>query len=289
MRTLDYHESIQRGSLDFPLDYHHITDSHPRYQMPYHWHEECEILHVIKGVFTLTVDDSAHTLREGDVAFIGTGCLHGGTPEGCEYECVVFDMRLLMRASDHCKQYISDILYGRIRVRPHFAADSAEIRLALAPMFDALRAQTDGCALITLGCLFMFVGEIYRLGSYTSMPSSAAMEAASALRLKKVFELIETRYRQPLSLAQLSAAVGMSPKYFCRFFRQTTHRTPMDYVNYYRVEQACYQMDATDCNVTEAALDNGFDDVNYFIRVFRRYKGITPGQYLRRLKSPAVI
>ena len=42
------------------------------------------------------------------------------------------------------------------------------------------------------------------------------------------------------TLADLSRIAGMTPKYFCRYFRAAIHRTPMDYLNYYRIERACY-------------------------------------------------
>ena len=282
MSLLSYHESIRRGSLDFPLDYHCVTARHPRYEMPYHWHEECEMIYVTRGKFALMIDGAPCPLREGDIAFIGPGRLHGGKPEDCEYECVVFDLRLLLSAGDPCKQYVSDIQYGKARPNARYLADDAP-RAAALPMFGALREKPEGYALITLGCLFCFIGEIFRTGAYEK--GRAGTETGNALKLKRVFELIEAGYKGALSLPRLSAEVGMSPKYFCRFFRQTTHRTPMEYVRYYRVEQACRQMHASDCNVTEAALDAGFEDVNYFIRAFKRQKGVTPGQYIKRIRN----
>ena len=79
----------------------------------------------------------------------------------------------------------------------------------------------------------------------------------------------------------------MTPKYFCRFFKQAVHRSPMDYLNFYRIEMACYALVATDCNVTEAALDAGFNDPGYFIRTFKHFKGETPGHYAARIRRIA--
>ena len=59
----------------------------------------------------------------------------------------------------------------------------------------------------------------------------------------------------------------------------------MDYLNYYRVEVASYALVATDCNVSEAASVAGFNNLSYFIRVFKRHKGITPGQYIARART----
>ncbi len=279
MPSTVYHESKQRGSLDFPLDYHYIDEYHFRYEMPYHWHEEFEILHVIKGAFILFIDEEQYLLSPGDIAFIAGGNLHGGVPQNCQYECIVFDLRLLLKSNDHCKQYISQILHRQIAVTPYFEKNSKVIKHTLVPMFDALLSASEGYTLITLGCLFQFVGEVYKHCAYASQTLPYGRDVKKVLKLKRIFELIENQYAQPLTLAQLSTTAGMTPKYFCRFFKGATHRSPMDYVNYFRIEQACYEMAATEKNITEIALDMGFSDVNYFIRVFRKQKGMTPGQY----------
>lgn len=282
MKRLDYHESKQRGSLDFPLEYHYLDENHPRYQMPYHWHEEYELLHVLSGELDLTLDDAAIVLHAGDVAFISAEQLHGGIPRDCIYECIVFDMRLLLKCNDHCKQQISSIRHGHILLQSVYPADDRIIRHTIPPMFRALHEQCMGYELITLGCLFQFLGEVYKHGAYQPV-AAAQSEGRRVLQLKQVFELIEADYDSHLTLSDMANAVHMSPKYFCRFFRATTHRTPVDYLNYYRIEIACNEIAATSKNLTEIALDVGFSSLNYFIRQFRKYKGITPGQYQEML------
>ncbi len=283
MSNLRYHESKQRGSPSFPLDYHYIDQAHSRYEMPYHWHEEAEIMRVLRGRFRLSLDGETHLLAAGDAAYIASGVLHGGTPDGCEYECVVVDLRLMMRGDDLGKRYIGDLMEGQVTVQPVWPSADALVAQALAPMFEALRSRCEGYTLITLGCLYRFAGEIIRRKAYGVREQPCGTENRRMLKLKKVFEIIEAQYAQPLPLQTLASAVGLTPKYLCRFFREATHRTPADYVAYYRVEMACYALAATDHSVTEIALDSGFADLNYFIRCFRKYKGLTPGAYRKAL------
>lgn len=285
MQSLRYHEQIQRGSPDFPLDYHFVDHNHSRYEMPYHWHEEVEIVHVLKGCFQLHLGGVTLSLTAGESAYIASGLLHGGTPEDCEYECVVFDMRLLLKSNDLCKRYIREWLDGYVAVTERLAADSQLTEHVLLPMFEALRTRCEGYPLLTLGCLYRFVGEVYRQHAFVLRDPAESGDNTRMLRLKKVFEIIENHYAEPLTLARLAASVGLTPKYLCRFFKDATHRTPMDYLAYYRVEMACYAFAATSQNVTEIALDAGFSDLNYFIRCFRKYKGVTPGRYRKTLHA----
>lgn len=279
MKRLDYHESRQRGSLDFPLEYHYLDENHPRHQMPHHWHEEHEPLQVRTGEFDLVLDGETITLSVVDVAFIPAEALHGDELRQCMYACIVFDMRLLLKCNDHCKQQISDVRHHRIMLHNHFPYNHPVIQHTVPPIFDALRSRCAGWKLIPLGCLFQFIGEVYKFSAYKPAEESRE-EGKCVLALKKVFELIEADDPNRLSLNDLAASVHMTPKYFCRFFKEAVHRTPIDYLDYYRIEASCNEIATTGKSLTEIAMDCGFSNLNYYIRQFRKYKGITPGQYL---------
>ena len=47
MQYINYRESRQRGTVDFPLEYHHVSPSHPQYEMALHWHVEFELIRVL--------------------------------------------------------------------------------------------------------------------------------------------------------------------------------------------------------------------------------------------------
>ncbi len=80
----------------------------------------------------------------------------------------------------------------------------------------------------------------------------------------------------------LARIAGMNPKYFCRYFRSMTGRTPIDYLNYYRVECACEMLSTKDISVKETAISCGFSDESYFVKTFRKYKNTTPKQFTRK-------
>ena len=92
MKFLASHESSTRGTFDFPIELYYVDKMHPRYEMPFHWHMEFELMLVLSGEFFLMTDGRSYLLHKGDAAIISAGAVHGGTPNDCVYECVVFDM-----------------------------------------------------------------------------------------------------------------------------------------------------------------------------------------------------
>ena len=98
-------------------------------------------------------------------------------------------------------------------------------------------------------------------------------------QIKSVLEYIESNFESPLSLEELSGVIGQNPKYFCRTFKHLTHQSPMDYVNFYRVEQAAFLLSTTKLSITSIAMECGFCESSYFTKVFKKYKGVTPKKY----------
>ena len=76
-----------------------------------------------------------------------------------------------------------------------------------------------------------------------------------------------------------AAEAGLAPKYLCRVFRQVTGRTPIDYLNYYRIECAAELLCTTTDSITDVALSCGFNDPSYFSRMFRRQKRVSAHVY----------
>jgi AraC-like DNA-binding protein len=279
MQYIDYNERKIRGTFDFPIEFYHIDPQHPQYAMTYHWHVEYEIIRILEGQFTVSLDEKEITAGEGDIIFINSGTLHAGIPENCVYECIVFDMNMLMKKDSIAQKYIQDIMNHVININEFFEYDQTEFHRTVWKLFDMMDKNTYGHQLIIQGCLYEILGIILETGDYVTDSLQTPQNHRRILQLKQVLEVIENSYSSVITLEELSKAAGMSPKYFCRFFQEMTHKSPIDYLNYYRVERACFQLLNTDTSITDISYNVGFNDLSYFIKAFKKYKGITPAKY----------
>lgn len=286
MLYLDYNEKQMHGTKEFPIAFYHVDSSHPRYEMPFHWHKEYEIVRIVEGEFRLMLAETELTAHRGDSFLIPSGAVHGGMPQSCVYECLVFDLDLLFLHVDVCRSYLKRIKHQDISVYPVITAKFPSLCLAIDKLFLSMSEAAPGYELTVIGLLLELFGLIFREKCYTDSIPGYESPYQHVEQLKSVFEYIEGHYSSGITLRQLSQISGMSPKYFCRYFQTIVHKTPIDYLNYYRIERACALLCTTDSPITAIAYDCGFNDCSYFIKLFKRYKHTTPKQYQMQMKQP---
>lgn len=282
MHYLDYIEDAVHGTPDFPIALYRVDEAHPRYEMPFHWHREMEIIRITRGSFTIYLNDEMRHADEGSIVFINQGVIHGGTPDNCVYDCVVFDPHPLLMHTDICRRYIRTLTAKNVQIFPFFPAHTQPLCDITDRLISSIQKKAPGGELTALGALFEWFGCVYETHSYTKKEKSTVPDSEKIQVLKPVLEYIDQSYMQPVTLEELAKLAGMSPRYFCRFFHALIHRTPIEYVNYYRIERACYLLAAAPLSVTEAAYRCGFNDSSYFVKIFKKYKGVTPKQYQKQ-------
>lgn len=284
MKHDSYNEQRERGNFLFPVEYHYVTNHHPRYHMPYHWHIEYELIRILQGKIVISIDENEYTAQAGDILFITDGCVHGGKAfsENTIYECMVFDKKLFETTIGN-DTTLQKFFEHHILINNYFNQEQPYIHKIVWQIFDALKMKDIGYEYIIQGSLFIFLGLIFKYNLYReSFTNFVSSNQRNIHKLKKVFQLIENSYNKPLTLEDLASVSGLSAKYFCRFFQIMTGKTPISYLNYYRIECACSKLiHDQDQSITDIAYSCGFNDLSYFIKTFRKYKNTTPNKYIK--------
>lgn len=282
MNFLSFHEKKNRGTFDFPIEFHYLDSSHPRYEMPMHWHVESELIYVAKGTLLLDVEGQTFTLAAGDCAFLSAGMMHGGRPDDCIYECLVWDFERFFQDSNICRERFEQTYGEGLQIQKQFQAGN-ELSALIEQIFTTMSVKQIGYEFITTGLLWQLIGKILQRSCYVKHPTvQQTNNARRAHQIKNVLRYIRSHYAKPIGLQQLAEQAQMTPKYFCRVFSQVTGRTPIDYLNYYRIECAAELLCTSDESATEIALSCGFEDLSYFIRLFKRYKGVSTTVYRKQ-------
>ena len=92
-------------------------------------------------------------------------------------------------------------------------------------------------------------------------------------------DLADSRYAEPLTVADMARAARLSPAHFSREFRAAFGESPHQYLQTRRLERAAYQLRNTDRTVADICVMVGLSSVGSFTTSFRRMFGMTPTQY----------
>lgn len=250
-----YYEQVRSSKSNYLKISPQVSEN---FVFPLHLHDSYEFIYVEDGSLRVEINGFAFDVSKGYGAFILPGQPHEfSTPKYSRTWLVIF-------SSDHLpemKKLTSSkgLFCPVIKVmRQNFRIDmlsSKENKLRIRSILYELAAQ-------------YFEGE--------SAPYLAMDDGAPVCR---VVEYIDNHYMEPMTLEDMSSALGYSYRYMSgvvnRFFKQPLPRV----VNRYRVNFACDLLVNTDMEITQIALTCGFGSMRSFNRNFKTVMGITPRDY----------
>lgn len=94
-----------------------------------------------------------------------------------------------------------------------------------------------------------------------------------------VVEYIRQNIQNTISLKELSDKACMSTTSFYRYFKRELGMSPIEFILNEKIKFAKNLLNNPRINISEVSYATGFEDANYFIRVFKKYEGVTPKQY----------
>lgn len=118
------------------------------------------------------------------------------------------------------------------------------------------------------------------------LPDRTAREHMS--RSVDVMSILATRYREHITLTELSKLVDCSPFHLCRIFREQTGLSIHRYLNRLRLRAATDELSGGRDNMTRMALALGFSSHSHFSAAFRREFGVSPSRVRRAISGGMV-
>lgn len=97
--------------------------------------------------------------------------------------------------------------------------------------------------------------------------------------INPAIDYIKNNLHKNIKLEQMASLCNLSPCYFSKLFKKETGINFSNYINQEKITRARELLKNSDTPILNLALDLGFEDCGYFIRVFKKYEGITPKKY----------
>ena len=274
MKNTTLYEKIPSLENNFTIKIRHYKTKNPL--IP-HWHEHIEMLYALNGTCCFFCDGRPFEVKGGDLVVVNSAQIHSfNLTEEVDYISILI-----------YPEFFRDVAFDGVMLKNHISGDP----YILSCMEDIQREMENE----ETGSDMMQKSHMYRLMAYLSrnytstIISEREYEARQTklARLNTVIEHISKNYSDSITTRDLAAMCFLSEEHFCRFFKGAMGKSVTEYVNGYRVEKATVLLKNTADNISEIAREVGFDDLNYFSRVFKRVMGISPGKYRLSKKAGA--
>ena len=264
---LSGYETIPPQAKNFPIKIRRYSLSGG---LTPHWHEHLELLFFLDGCTTLIVNGKALEVGAGDTVAVNSTEVHSFTVAGerAEYLCLII-----------YPDFFSDIEFDGITIENFIPSDAYATECAEAIYREYSRGGAL-CAMRQKAMTYTLISHLAEKYQREPMTRQSQKRRTAALsRLDLVTEYVSMHYSEHLTTKDLAGICYLSESHFCRFFKAATGKSALEYISEYRAERAAVLLKNTDISISEIAESVGFDDQNYFSRIFKRVKGVTPKEY----------
>ena len=254
-----------------------------------HSHDFFELVYVFGGHAVHQMGDEALSLQAGDYFIIDPGSEHCYRDvDGFEIVNCLFLPEYIDRALVDCPS-LSFLLSNQVL---RFGVP-VDVRIADRRFHDSDGAVGRLIRRMEREYTSKQVGHGELLRCYLTQVLVCALRASEAMEqaqvrhslTDQVVAYLQTYYKAPLSLEQISRRFGYTPPYVSSLFRKDMGMTLQAYVQKLRVEAACRLMLESDLRMGQLSQAVGYTDEKHFSKVFRRHKGVCPREYRAALSE----
>lgn len=253
--------------------------------------------YVIKGNAIFFIDGKEFEVKEGDIVYLPVGCklsCHALNDEFSFYSIrfatsVNYDGGDLLTDYFHIPTVIHDI--------------NNEGRMYFEKMYKCVKTDHDSRMFWVRGYLELIIGYVIDKGKRNidiDRKELIGEEEFSLERIKKrtrksdvsldpriqvVVDYIILHPTEQYTISKMSRMAELSESRFRTLFKQQVGKNPLEYLNEIRVMTAARKLLVSGDNISDIAYEVGYEDANYFSRIFKKYFCITPKQYRDNAKE----
>ncbi len=258
-------------------------ETEPQLSGVYHWKEGIRSMHlhedrvelnfILSGNGIVVVDGELCNAQAGDVLIYNSGTLHD--------ESLILNSQInawciavtnLKLPGQNLNEFVPKNFSPRIPCQK-----VAEQLAQLYPLIHHYAQQKNGyhVANSLARAVVLIVHEIIST-------SARAVSKENNFIVEKIRRYIQEHYAENLNIKELAEIVNANEYYLSHAFKKITHYSPQQYILRRRIGKAQCLLVYTSLSLTEIAARVGYEDSNYFSRVFKKIVGMSPRLYRQK-------
>jgi AraC-like DNA-binding protein len=266
----------------------------PYFYNYFHRHSEMQITLIVKGEGTLIIDNYTQRFSPGEIYFIAANQPHIFQSDPSYFEDTVnnkvhaihlyFDADTLLKSLvilpelDQIKNFIENVNYG-VQIPKESAEEVMKTVTSLVNLSGVPRL------LKFLELLHYLSIDLKEFKSLSSGNSRRVIAGAENLRMEKIYQYTLSNYTKDISLDMVADICHMTPQAFCKYFKKHTSKTYITFLHEIRINAACDKIIKGEIDgISSVAFATGFNSAINFNKVFKKFTGFSPRDYIKKYK-----
>ena len=260
---------------------------YPYFTYPWHFHTEYEIIYVKEGTGMRFVGNNAEKYADGDILLLGSDL-----PHYMKSDEVYRQEGSTLRTTGTIIQFEQNFMQYSFDYYPQFQQIKMLLeeskRGIIFPKQDATRVGELLSGFLSLSGFHQISGLLDLLQELAVSPQRRTLASLHYYekfptlgnkRIDKIISFINNNYTRSLKLNEIAGMASMNSSAFCRYFKENIGKTLLQYVMEMRVGYACKLLALGEMDISQIAVECGFDSITHFNRTFKQLVNLTPTQY----------
>jgi len=284
----------KQDSLNAPIEAYIFETDKDTFPVKPHWHYFAEFILVLQGSAEAVCDNKSYIVSENELMIFPPNSVHSILPanEGLKrFAGIKFDTAKFPDTSPYAPTVPSLFSYARSKDMPfHFCTEEAESfhsREIFSGCIEEMKSCLYGRDVMLRSQIYRLIFGIVRFWLAAGLDiSECPVKAADSYGIENIAEYIDSCLEENIRVSDIAAKCHMSYSGFAVKFREMYGMSCKDYIERMRLYKAEEYLLFTDHDLSYISRKTGFSDCSHFIRIFKRYRGITPKQFRSQKKQP---
>lgn len=264
-------------------------NSYPNFLKLWHYHQELELVSIIKSSGTRFIGDSIKKFQPKDVVLIGRNLPHMWLNDP-QY----FEENSTLKAeaiSIHFKEdFLGDVFLNlpemksvlQLLKKAEQGVQFINVSKKLRQLIEQLNTESG------FNKTYQFIAILHELSiynDYTLLASSGyvnSLQQEDSALSNQVIAYIFKNFNKEISLKKVAEISKMNTSAFSRSFKRVHRKTFSKYVNEIRIGYACKLLIENELNISAIAYETGFNNLSNFNRQFKMIKKTSPSAYIKK-------
>jgi AraC-like DNA-binding protein/mannose-6-phosphate isomerase-like protein (cupin superfamily) len=267
-----------------------VAETHrtPNFEVPWHQHIEYELILFKEGSGLSFIGNYIGAFQVGDIFLIGSNVPHTFQKEGDKVTSAV-----VVQFTEYFwgKDFLNLPETRAIRELFQLSMKGLQIygtsKIVLKSLIEDLEFAGGISRLnILLQCLELISNETDKINLSTN--EMHLLNDKYQNRMDKIFKHTIANFQKNITLQQIADIANMSVTAFCFYFKKSTKKSYIEFLNEIRVGHACKLLQNTNKSIMEICYSSGFNTPANFNKQFLKYKQKTPSTYRNNFKATSI-